>query len=105
MDFFSKYISPFSKVVLFFDVCPKRILPELLQQPQLPLMNAKMKRTNPCTASMMRPPRQQRPHGPGKTWPKGPLDYRLMEDTIELVFLGVRGDWKTKPIINNSLKV
>ena len=79
--------------MLFFN------LPELLQQPQLPLMNAKMKRTNPCTALMMRPPRQQRPHGPGKTWPKGPLDYRLTEDTIELVFEVLHGDLKTKPIV------
>ena len=106
MDFFFKlYFSFFTSTMylvhtyFFFDVCLKRILPELLQQPQLPLMNAMMWRTNPCTAkSLMRPLRPQQLHGPDKTWLKGPLDYRLMEDMIELVFEVLHGDLKTKPV-------
>ena len=44
-------------------------------------------------------------HGPDRTWQKGPWGYRLMEDTIELVFLSVHGDWKSKHIMKKFLKV
>ena len=48
-------------------------------------------------------------YGPDRTLQKGPQGCRLMEDTIEQVFLCVRGDWKTKHIqcnlMNNSLKL
>ena len=49
--------------------------------------------------------RLQSQHGPDKTWQKGPWGCRLMEDTIELVFKSVHGDWKNKHIMNNFLKV
>ena len=77
----------------------------LLQRLQLPLMSeTRLKMTVPYMEwrTLLR---LQPRHGPDRTWQKGPWGCRLMEDRIELVFLGVRGDWKTKPIINNSLKV
>ena len=42
---------------------------------------------------------------PDRTRQKGSWGHRLMDDAIELVFLNVRGNWKTKPILNNLLKV
>ena len=44
-------------------------------------------------------------HSPDGTWQKGSWGHKPMDDVIELVFLNVRGNWKTKPILNNLLKV
>ena len=51
---------------------------------------------------MQQPPRPR--HGPDTTWQTDPWGCRQLEDKIELVFLSVRGDWKTKPVIDDFLK-
>ena len=44
-------------------------------------------------------------HSPDGTWQKGSWGHRPMDDAIELVFLNVHDNWKTKPILNNLIKV
>ena len=47
---------------------------------------------------MLQRPRPQ--HGPDTTWQTDPWGCRQLEDKIELVFLSVRGDLKTRPEID-----
>ena len=44
-------------------------------------------------------------HRSDRTQQKGSWGHGPMDDAIELFFSNVRDNWKTKPILNNLLKV